>query len=159
VRHASRVVEVARRPLPTRAEADRELARATRLRKELRELPDLDPRVRIAQARLDGAVVQQGLAAASPPDSVALPVSVTAIGEVAWAHVPVELFASVGAAIREGSPFPETRVVGYADGYSGYLVDAAAAESGSYEALSTLFPVSAGEELAGAVQQLLEEIR
>jgi hypothetical protein len=159
VRHASRVVEVARRPLPTRAEADRELARATRLREELRELPDLDPRVRIAQARLDGAVVQQGLAAAGPPDSVALPVSVTAIGDVAWAHVPVELFASVGAAIREGSPFPETRVVGYADGYSGYLVDAAAAEAGSYEALSTLFPVGAGDELTAAVHELLEEIR
>jgi hypothetical protein len=159
VRHASHIVEMARRPLPSRAEADLDLARATSLREELRDLPELDPRVRIAQARLDGAAVQQGLVAAAPPGSVALPVSVTAIGDVAWAHVPVELFASVGAAIRDGSPFSDTRVVGYADGYSGYLVDAAAAESGSYEALSTLFPVSAGDELAWAVHQLLEEIR
>jgi hypothetical protein len=150
---------MARRALPDRAEAELELARATRLREELRDLPELDPRVRIAQARLDGAVVQQGLVAAAPADSIVLPVSVTAIGDVAWVHVPVELFASVGAAIRDASPFPETRVVGYADGYSGYLVDAAAAESGSYEALSTLFPVSAGEELAWAENRLLEEIR
>jgi hypothetical protein len=140
-------------------EAERELALATAAREELRALPSLDPRVRIAQTRLDGAMVQQRLAEADPPGTVVLPISATAIGEVAWVHVPVELFASVGERIRTSSPFPRTRVVGYADGYSGYLVDAAAEAAGSYEALSTLFRPDAGERVAAAAHDLLEELR
>lgn len=159
VRYAARLLELERRALPAPAEAERELVAATAARDELRLLPDLDPRVRIAQARLDGAVVQRGLVAAAPDGSVILPVSVLALGDVAWAHVPVELFASVGARVRAGSPFPVTRVVGYADAYRGYLVDRPAVERGSYEALSTFFPPAAGDALAAALHDLLEELR
>lgn len=159
IRHLRRVVELDRRPLPPADAAERELVLATAEREELRALPELDPRVRLAQARLDGAVVQRGLLDSAPGGRVAMPVSVTAIGDVAWAHVPVELFASVGERVRAASPFPVTRVVGYADDYRGYLVDQSAAEAGSYEALSTFFPVSAGDELVAALQSLLEELR
>lgn len=159
LRHTSTILELDCRALPALAEVEREIVTATVLRGELRDLSDLDPRVRIAQTRLDGALMQRGLFDAVPADTMALPISVTAIGDVAWAQVPVELFASVGEQIRAESPFPVTRVVGYADGYRGYLVDAAAADGGSYEALSTFFPASAGTVLADALRDLLEQIR
>jgi len=157
--HRATTLELERRPLPSPDAAERELAEATAARESLRMLPDLDPGVRIAQARLDGAVVQRRLVEADTPTMLRLPISVLAIGDVAWVHVPVELFASVGATIRDHSPFTTTRIVGYADGYSGYLVDRAALASGSYEALSTVFPAHAPERLASAVTDLLKELR
>ena len=80
---------------------------------------------------------------------------VVALGDVAWAHVPLELFASLGQAVQELSPFETTRVIGYTDGYVGYLADRAAHEAGSYEALSTFFPADAGDLLTGALEGLL----
>ena len=48
------------------------------------------------------------------------------IGDLAWLHVPVELYTSFAQRIRDLSPFPVTRVVGYTDGYFGYVADEAA---------------------------------
>lgn len=115
----------------------------------------LDPAVRLAQTRHDGARVQRDLAAADLPDALTLPLTVVALGDVAWAHVPVELFASIGTSIAAASPFPVTRIIGYSNGYSGYLADAAAHASGSYEALSSFFPLEESARLVDAMTDLL----
>jgi neutral ceramidase len=158
-RHASRVLELERRPLPDIDAAQHDLDDAIRDRESLTGVSVLDPRVRIAQSRIDGARVQRALALAEIAPVVPLVLSVIAIGDVAWVHVPVELFTDVGRRIRARSPFPVTRVVGYADDYRGYLVDEAAYEASSYEALSTFFRPEAADLLAKAAQQILEEIR
>ncbi len=98
-----------------------------------------DPSARIAQTRLDGARGQALMAAADLPAELELPVSVVTLGDVCWVNLPVELFALHGAALQEKSSHPITRVVGYTDGYFGYVVDPAAAEAGVYEALITYF--------------------
>jgi len=98
-----------------------------------------DPSARIAQTRLDGARGQALMAAAELPTELALPVSVVTLGDVCWVNLPVELFALHGAALQEKSSHPITRVIGYTDGYFGYVVDPAAAEAGVYEALITYF--------------------
>jgi hypothetical protein len=61
------------------------------------------------------------------------------MGDVCWVDLPVELFAVHGASLQADSTHPVTRVVGYTDGYYGYVVDSSAAESGAYEALITYF--------------------
>jgi hypothetical protein len=111
--------------------------------------------VRILQTELDGARVQRDLAAAELPPRLALPLVVVSIGPVAWLHVPVELFASLGARIVAASPFAHTRVIGYANGYLGYLADAAAHDLGSYEALSSYFGPSSSDEFVAAASDLL----
>ncbi|TCO24863.1 hypothetical protein EV652_108399 [Kribbella steppae] len=98
-----------------------------------------DPSGRIAQTRLDGARGQSLMAAASLPDALELPISVVTMGDVCWVNLPVELFALHGACLQADSTHPITRVVGYTDGYYGYIVDPSAAESGAYEALITFF--------------------
>ncbi|MFC9687092.1 hypothetical protein ACFTSF_01010 [Kribbella sp. NPDC056951] len=98
-----------------------------------------DPSARIAQTRLDGARGQALMAAADLPAELELPVSVVTLGDVCWVNLPVELFALHGAAVQEKSSHPITRVVGYTDGYFGYVVDSTAAEAGVYEALITYF--------------------
>lgn len=98
-----------------------------------------DPSARIAQTRLDGARGQALMAAASLPETLELPVSVVTMGDVCWVNLPVELFAVHGACLQADSTHPVTRVVGYTDGYYGYIVDSPAADSGAYEALITFF--------------------
>jgi hypothetical protein len=98
-----------------------------------------EPSARISQTRLDGARGQALMAAADLPAELALPVSVVTLGEVCWVNLPVELFALHGAVLQERSSHPITRVVGYTDGYFGYVVDPTAAEAGAYEALITYF--------------------
>lgn len=161
---ASRVREALAGPgleLPRSAPA----IRRTTLDLEVREIPSADeaaelvvaaegrvngnddPSGRIAQTRLDGARGQAMMAAVPLPDSLQLPISVVTMGDVCWVDLPVELFASHGACLQAHSTHPVTRVVGYTDGYYGYVVDHSAAESGAYEALITYFDQPTTHEL------------
>ncbi|WP_329483270.1 hypothetical protein OG555_13940 [Kribbella sp. NBC_01484] len=122
------------REIPSAAEAARLVVAA-----ESRANGQDDPSGRIAQTRLDGARGQALMAAVPLPDSLELPISVVTMGDVCWVNLPVELFAVHGACLQADSTHPVTRVVGYTDGYYGYVVDHSAAESGAYEALITYF--------------------
>ncbi|WP_328989580.1 hypothetical protein OG394_25420 [Kribbella sp. NBC_01245] len=97
------------------------------------------PAARIAQTRLDGARGQSAMRNAGLPEAYDLPVSVVTLGNIAWIHLPVEPFATHGLHLQAESPYPITRVVGYTDGYFGYLVDPAAHTAGTYEALISFF--------------------
>jgi len=114
-----------------------------------------EPSARIAQTRLDGARGQALMSAAELPEHLDLPVSVVVLGEVAWVHLPVELFAIHGACLQADSPHPITRVIGYTDGYFGYVVDPDAAQRGTYEALITFFDQPATNALLTTAATLL----
>lgn len=157
-RYASRVLELERRHLPDIVSADHELQDAVAALESLGDVSSLDPRARLAQSRVDGAHIQRALIRAEIAPVIPLVLSVIAIGDIAWVHVPVELFTEVGRRIRALSPFPTTRVVGYSDDYRGYLVDEDAYEAGGYEALSTLFRPEAADLLAEAARQMLQDI-
>jgi hypothetical protein len=60
-------------------------------------------------------------------------VQALAIGDLAFVTAPGELFAEIGAAMQEASPFAQTIVVGYADDYLGYLFTDRARAEGGYE--------------------------
>ncbi|TCC40379.1 hypothetical protein [Kribbella speibonae] len=98
-----------------------------------------DPSGRISQTRLEGARGQALMAAADLPPALDLPVSTVTMGDVCWINLPVELFAVHGVCLQADSTHPITRVIGYTDGYYGYVVDPSAAEAGTYEALITFF--------------------
>ncbi|MEU8226594.1 hypothetical protein [Kribbella sp. NPDC048915] len=106
-----------------------------------------NPTGRITQTRLDGARGQALMAAATLPSSLDLSISTVTFGDVCWINLPVELFAVHGACLQADSIHPITRVVGYTDGYYGYVVDPSAAEAGTYEALITYFDQPTTHEL------------
>lgn len=114
--------------------------------------------LRIAQTRLDGARVLADLAEAELPDRWTLPITAVALGDLAWIHLPVEPFASLGLRIKRASPYRHTRVIGYADGYFGYLADAEAIANGSYEALSSLFDEAGAEAVVAGALTLLSTL-
>ncbi|HEX3816509.1 MAG TPA: neutral/alkaline non-lysosomal ceramidase N-terminal domain-containing protein [Mycobacteriales bacterium] len=146
-------VELPTRTMPPIDQLDRDLAVAER---EWGAACDpAPPAARIARTRYEGARMLAALSAAELPPTLQLPISVVTLGEVAWVHLPVEPFASYGAAIAAASPYPATRVVGYSDGYFGYLADAEAHAAGSYEARASLFDPAAGPLLVEAAIDLL----
>ena len=114
-----------------------------------------DPADRIAQTRLDGARGQALMAAAALPAVLELPLSIITLGDVAWVNLPVELFALHGRRLQAASRYPVTRVIGYADGYFGYVVDSDAVQAGVYEALITYFDQPTTDELVTAASSLL----
>jgi hypothetical protein len=95
------------------------------------------------------------LTEAGLPPSVQARISTVRIGDHAWVHLPVELFASFGLAIRRSSPVGWTRVVGYTDGYLGYVADEAAHRIGVYEAYGSMFDPAGGELLTDEAIALL----
>lgn len=147
------------RPLPSFAEARALAAEAEVAWRAVATAEGSGPRERIARTRHEGAELLATVAEVGLPSTLELPVTVVALGDDAWLHLPVELFASLGLAIRAGSPFARTRIVGYTDGYFGYVADRVAHEAGVYEASASLFDAAAGRRLAEASIGLLRRVR
>jgi hypothetical protein len=115
------------------------------------------PAERLARTRYEGAGADRAMAETQLPPAFDLPLTVVAVGRHAWVHLPVELFATFGLRIRAAGPFDAVRVVGYTDGYFGYVADAAAHREGVYEAGVSLFDPDAGNQLCDAAVALVRE--
>ena len=142
------MAEEARDAAPTMYHAD-----ASHPDKTLIDTSGYDPAVVAQISELMSALGR--LREAELPASFDLPISVVEVGPIAWMHLPVEPFASYAAAIEAGSRHPVTRVIGYTDGYFGYLADAAAHTVGTYEAQASMFDPTGGDLLVRAAVDLL----
>lgn len=96
-----------------------------------------------------------------------LPITLAAmrIGNLGLVFHPAELYSYYGLAIRRDSPFPNTIVVGYADGLIGYLTDPQAYKSGEYAAIVVPkildfppFTPAAASEMTGTAVDLLKSL-
>jgi hypothetical protein len=118
-----------------------------------------DAERRKAETRSQGAVLLERLAAAGPGAiRTEFDLEAWAIGDIALVAVPGELFASLGETITTVSDRP-TLVLGYANGYVGYLVDEASIAAGTYEALASPFADGSGELVAQAGRELAQHVR
>ena len=115
----------------------------------------------LAQARtLETAL--QGLQAAqrgfleNREHTYEIPVSVALLGECALVAVPGELYNEPGARIKRASE-RFVLLLGYTNGYVGYLPTQAAYAELDYEVLMSPFAPGAGERLAEALELLLKE--
>jgi len=99
---------------------------------------------------------------ALPPELAAIPTSLRidawTLGDLVLVAVPAELFVSLGREIEEASP-GKTLILGYANGYSGYLADRAAYRAGTYEALASPYGPEAGERVAATAARLIARLR
>jgi len=77
------------------------------------------------------------------------------IGDTVLLGLPVELFVEVGLSIKRKSPFKNTFMVGYANGYMGYVPSEKAWGEGGYEtAVARFIPRTAGKIEAESVKML-----
>lgn len=96
-----------------------------------------------------------------------LPVTLAALrlGDVGLLFHPAELYTYYGLAIQRDSPLKQTLVVGYADGYVGYLPDPKAYEKGEYAAVMVptilnfpQFTPAAARDMTRAAGELLRNV-
>jgi hypothetical protein len=87
-------------------------------------------------------------------------VQVVALGnEVAWVSLPGEIFAELGLAIKQDSPFANTIIAELANGSIGYIPARRAYDQGNYEVVSARCAEGSGEKLVDAAIRLLKELR
>jgi hypothetical protein len=110
---------------------------------------------RRAETRAQGALLLERLAEAGP-DAIQHTFDVCGwrLGDVRLVAIPGELFASLGARIVQAAPGP-VFVLGYANGYVGYLVDREAEAASTYEALASPFAAGAGDVVAEAAETVI----
>jgi hypothetical protein len=83
-------------------------------------------------------------------------VQVIALGDkLAWVGLPGEIFVELGMAIKKASPFPQSIIVGLANGSIRYVPTRKAFAEGGYETAATLCSPGGGEILADAAIRLL----
>ncbi len=78
--------------------------------------------------------------------------------ELAWVSLPGEIFAELGLAIKQDSPFPRTIIAELANGAIGYIPARRAYAQGNYEVISAQCAEGSGERLVNAAVRLLEEL-
>ncbi len=113
---------------------------------------------RKAETRAQGALLLEQLVR-NGPDAIQHTFELPAwrLGDLGVVAIPGELFASLGAAIVERVDTP-VLVLGYANGYVGYLVDTAAYAAGTYEAWASPFVPGAGEMVATHAGNALRQV-
>jgi hypothetical protein len=86
-------------------------------------------------------------------------VQVVALGsDVAWVSLPGEIFAELGLALKQDSPFPHTIIAELANGSVGYIPARRAFAQGNYEVVSTRCAEGSGELLVATAVRLLKEL-
>lgn len=156
----SRIVRLEPRQLPTRAEAEAAIAVAEERVATARANGASHGEQRLAQTALEGARIALTWLTVQHQLEFDAEVQVARIGrEIAIVGLSAELFSTLGRALREASPFATTLVVGYANGYCGYMPDQAAFARGGYESSSAFTAPGAGERLVATAKALLAELR
>ena len=75
----------------------------------------------------------------STADEIEIEIQALRIGDCALLTFPGELFVEIGLHIKKQSPFERTYIVGYTNGYIGYLPTVQAFQEGGYEAVASRF--------------------
>ncbi len=109
---------------------------------------------RIAVTRREGAALAARRGEWGPA-SIDLSLNAITIGQLALLTFPGELGSTLARQIEAVSPFETTLVLGYANGYAGYVVEAADFSVPTYESLASPFAPTAGDEVVRASRKLL----
>src|ERR1051325_9705218 len=96
-------------------------------------------------------------AAAESEASITVPVA--SVGDIAFVGLGGEIFNESGQTIKKNSPYAHTIVITHCNGAAGYLPISSAYAEGGYEVQSSAFGPGADEQLAKAVQAMLNDIK
>ncbi len=83
--------------------------------------------------RLAEAYARRALGLAASPETITVPLQALRIGDLAVCAIPFETFVEIGLTLKKQSPFPQTMVIGLANGFNGYLPTPEQHQLGGYE--------------------------
>jgi hypothetical protein len=120
--------------------------------------PESSAAARIDETRHQGMAMLAALAAL-PIDAVpaTIDLDVWAFGNVVLVAIPGELVSSFARQIESAAP-TATLILGYTNGYVGYLADRPAHVERTYEALASPFGPEAGERVVEAIDALIRHV-
>ncbi len=72
-------------------------------------------------------------AAERPEETITVKIQAIRIGDLAVCGIPFETFVEIGLDLKKRSPFPQTMVIGLANGRHGYLPTPEQHQLGGYE--------------------------
>lgn len=156
---ASQIVELPRKQLPGREEADRRVAEYQKIHDEAVKAGATPAEVRVVKTRLEGALRERGMSGYFDSLEFRAEIAAARVGDLGIAMVPGELFSSLGKAIRDSSPFKYTMIASYMNGYVGYIPDREAYAEGGYEALSSHLSPEAADVVVSTAAKLLNSLR
>ena len=110
---------------------------------------------RVKESLAEGEASRKAFEKADLPDSYEFSVTAIRLGGTCWIHSPFEIAASLGAQISRGRRY--TRVIGYTDGYNGYLADAESSRNAGYEASASYFSQEETQRIIEALAVWAEE--
>jgi hypothetical protein len=114
--------------------------------------------IRIAHTALQGLKIQKILAENISELEFDGFLNAIRIGNGIVLSHPAELFSSLGYEIMSRSPYRTTMIIGYSNGYIGYLPDKSSFRKGGYESYSCHFKEEEGEHLRDFAISLIEEV-
>ncbi len=101
---------------------------------EARRIATLKDKDEIAKLpRLAQAYARRTISLAEKGDRVSVKLQAIRIGDLAVCGIPFETFAEIGLDLKDRSPFPQTMVIGLANGRYGYLPTPEQHRLGGYE--------------------------
>lgn len=107
---------------------------------------------RRAESIAEGVASLRALAMSATPEIMRIDTALAGIGDHRWLHTPFEISTVWGESITAGAD--NLRLVGYSDGYTGYLADRASHEQGEYEALASYFDWAETERIARQLRDI-----
>ena len=86
-------------------------------------------------------------------------INTVAVGDIAFATAPYEIFCVHAQYIKENSPFENTMVFECSNQYQSYIPTAAAYDYGCYESYTSIFATGAGEAVAEKFVEMLKGLQ
>jgi hypothetical protein len=158
----SRPIQLTPRPLPDEGVAQRRVDEAQDEIRRLKRSGADSAAIRGAETQFHGARAALALARHWHPSEIRAEIQSLRVNELALVAIPGELFLELGLEIERRSPFPVTRVVGYANGHIGYIPTGEAYHGDGYEARRTLLAAGEGEkwvvEAVSCLKALWEDV-
>jgi neutral ceramidase len=110
---------------------------------------------------LEKAYANRVLQRAEAPATVAAPLQVLRIGDIAIMTVPAETFAEMGLDLKTKAPFPKAFTVSLANGYFGYMPTPAQHRLGGYESWvgTNRLEIDAATKITAALLRMAGEMK
>lgn len=144
-----------------------ELSRKTRADVRLPSIADShrdtassdEPASRIEFTRQQGIAIARSLVLTEGPEYYRVELRALTLGSLTLVAVPAELFLRLGESIRSRLAPAVAVVIGYANGYLGYLPDEASFESPSYETFASPVAKGSGELIVDLAVEVGRRLR
>jgi neutral ceramidase len=159
---ASEIIKLPQRKLPSLDFVKSDLMRGEEILRQLKTSGADSGQIRVVESMTEGAkglIAAYGYAKQFEGREFDVEIQVFRIGDVVTlCAVPAEMFVEFGLQVKRKLRKLNPLMVGYANGFIGYVLTEEAYREGGYESLSTFLEPNAGTRIVETVERLSEKL-